>query len=106
MAHTLLEKIDRYLWSQRPTAVSPQVVVVKNIKKEQSSQNPSSQDTPSLLLSSTLPLSPPTIEDAGSHWGIRTQLNGSVCVMCRLPLIETISDLHPGLIVLHCGEWV
>ena len=34
LAHSMLERVDSYLWTQRPTAVGPQIVMVQNLDKQ------------------------------------------------------------------------
>ena len=33
LSHAMLERADSYLWSQRPSAVGPQIVAVQNLER-------------------------------------------------------------------------
>ena len=44
------------------------------------------------------------LEDTGVNWGGHVSPN-STCPLCRLSLLSIVSDLEPGVIALHCGEW-
>ena len=56
----------------------------------------------------------PTLEDSGRHWGVRVEGggvrvergggSGGRCGVCKCPLSCVLSELHPGVLVFHCGK--
>jgi len=44
-----------------------------------------------------------TLEDASSHWGVRSK-QGAVCGRCQLSLLRSVSDLQPGIVAFCCGH--
>lgn len=99
IAHSLLEKVDRYLWSPRPNSLPSQLLHVHTREKQQqqSEEIPDTTVFPSVVECSS------TLEDASSHWGVRTK-QGAVCGRCHLPLLTAVSDLQSGIIAFCCGE--
>ena len=52
-----------------------------------------------------------TLEDSGRHWGVRVEGGGGSgegekgrCGVCKCPLSCVFSELHPGVLVFHCGK--
>ncbi|WAR03727.1 HPS5-like protein [Mya arenaria] len=76
--HAMLEKVDSYLWSQRPTAVTPQGGYLC------SEGDPAYQT-----------------EDPECHWGIKTRIN-KVCLCCNISLMEAVSHDDPGVLIFKC----
>ena len=100
IAHSLLEKVDRYLWSPRPNSLPTQLLHVHTREKQQQQAEERLDTTifPSVVECSS------TLEDASSHWGVRSK-QGAICDRCRLPLLTSVSDLQPGIIAFCCGEY-
>ena len=99
IAHSLLEKVDRYLWSPRPNSLPPQLLHVHTREKhqQQTEEIPDTTVFPSVVECSS------TLEDVSSHWGVRSK-QGAVCGRCQLPLLTAVSDLQSGIIAFCCGE--
>ena len=95
VAHALLEKVDRYLWSPRPSALGPHIHTTLTLEKELSSAAPNTGPQPPLSLS-------PRLEDVGMHWGVKTY--SGTCLLCRLPLTSHVSDRSPGVLTFLCGK--
>lgn len=100
IAHGLLEKVDRYLWSPRPNSLPPQLLHVHTREKQQqqTEERPDTTIFPSVVECSS------TLEDASSHWGVRSKQEAT-CGKCRLHLLTSVSDLQPGIIAFCCGEY-
>ena len=52
-----------------------------------------------------------TLEDSGRHWGVRVEGGGGSgegekgrCGVCKCSLSCVLSELHPGVLVFHCGK--
>ena len=99
IAHSLLEKVDRYLWSPRPNSLHPQLLNIHTREKQrdQAEERLQAPVFPSLVEFSS------TLEDASSHWGVRSK-QGAVCGRCQLSLLRSVSDLQPGIVAFCCGE--
>ena len=65
VAHMLLEKLDQYLWSARPTAIGPNIAAIHEDDKGDEEDTPPTTTPVSVGQSSF-------IEDASAHWGVRT----------------------------------
>ena len=81
IAHNLLEKVDRYLWSVRPMSLGPHVSIVlqkddaKSAEEETNDETTRTEVLRDIMSPPPLPhplISPITMEDWASHWGIRT----------------------------------
>ncbi|XP_052800532.1 uncharacterized protein LOC128231569 [Mya arenaria] len=105
--HAMLEKVDSYLWSQRPTAVTPQVhflaVTERSISGEtsQQQQRTQAQALGGYLCSEGDPAY--QTEDPECHWGIKTRIN-KVCLCCNISLMEAVSHDDPGVLIFKCGH--
>jgi len=99
IAHSLLEKVDRYLWSPRPNSLHPQLLNIhtREKQKDQAEERLQAPVFPSLVEFSS------TLEDASSHWGVRSK-QGAVCGRCQLSLLRSVSDLQPGIVAFCCGH--
>uniref|UniRef100_A0A1X7VC51 HPS5 TPR domain-containing protein n=1 Tax=Amphimedon queenslandica TaxID=400682 RepID=A0A1X7VC51_AMPQE len=111
IAHNLLEKVDRYLWSVRPTTLGPHVSIVLQKDEAKSTEEETNDDTTKtealrdIMSPPPLPyplISPITMEDWASHWGIRTST--SRCGLCGHSLMNRISDKERGGIGFQCGH--
>lgn len=101
VAHTLLEKMNHYLWTQRSTALSPQLQALQQRERQ-------SQQTPSPGTVTTVPSFSPCLEDAAAHWGVKIGGNtlspGGTCAVCKVSVLRTVSDRLPGVIAFQCGH--
>ena len=69
LAHSLLEKVDRYLWSPRPTTLSPLLLMTHTLDQQQA------QDRPPLVTGSSVHSLSSSLEDSNCHWGVKTGLS-------------------------------
>ena len=77
IAHGLLEKLDRYLWAPRPVSLGPHLLSVYQKEEEDYEEKERTQDikSPPPQQEYYPKISQSYIEDAGSHWGIRSNSN-------------------------------
>ncbi|XP_052269616.1 uncharacterized protein LOC127871025 isoform X2 [Dreissena polymorpha] len=101
--HSMLEKVDSYLWSQRPTALLPQVHYLAMQEKDQRTSMSGSKeaDLSSQLRNHSPPIS--SIEDPEIHWGLETRTT-LLCPCCNISLKEPVSQDEPGLLIFKCGH--
>lgn len=69
MAHSLLEKLDRYLWAPRSLALGPWLLAVHQAEDRERHEGVGVAALP------TTPLPTTHMEDAGCHWGVRLSSN-------------------------------
>ncbi|XP_013390799.1 uncharacterized protein LOC106159140 isoform X3 [Lingula anatina] len=116
LVHNILETVDTYLWSQKPTHVAPQVLfaieeekicIASRSRGEEVHLNEALQAF--LVLGrqftdvSSRTDSKHWLEEPEGHWGVHTVITG-VCAVCELPLKEQVSIAEPGLLVFDCGH--
>ncbi|XP_078667024.1 uncharacterized protein LOC144908927 isoform X2 [Branchiostoma floridae x Branchiostoma belcheri] len=107
LIHSMLEKVDTYLWSKRPTTLSPELYYA--MQQEKQAQQAQSRGTPVSLDRSLFVLDPSRLEGGAQyleepegHWGITSE--ESCCAVCTLLLSDTVSTSDPGVIVFPCGH--
>ena len=69
LAHSLLEKLDHYLWTPRPLAIGPQLLAIHQMEDRERPESVVTASPPAVSL--------PTVymEDATCHWGVRLPSN-------------------------------
>ena len=87
IGHSLLENLDRYLWSKRPLFLGPHVATMyqrdettnqrkdQNVEGKEEEGGMRTEMLRDIMSPPPLPhplISPMTMEDSASHWGIRT----------------------------------
>ncbi|XP_076313173.1 LOW QUALITY PROTEIN: WD40 repeat domain-containing protein pink [Tachypleus tridentatus] len=97
LAHRMLSRLESYLWSHRPTTISPEAhqILLKERRSETEDES-KKQDLCSTVLGQFL-------EEPDSHWGITTKLKSS-CLVCGLPLTAQTSAALRGITVCSCGH--
>jgi len=93
MVHKTLADMDAYLWTGRPSVLSPQFLALENAE---SNQQVIPQNLLVLLVSST----PRFLEDCHVHWGVQTDFD-SVCPRSGIWLSMPTSK--PNLVVFPSG---
>lgn len=121
VARSLLEKVDGYLWSRQPAALSPQLQSLE--EKEREARRVAGGSTHEQVLNYLCSYAvfvvldhvlqdliqtdmewKPTLEDSGRHWGMRVGGRKAECGICKLPLSVVMSEQQPGVLFFHCGE--
>ncbi|XP_022240758.1 uncharacterized protein LOC106458744 isoform X2 [Limulus polyphemus] len=97
LAHRMLSRLESYLWSRRPTTISPEAhqILLKERRSETEDES-KKQDLCSTVLGRFL-------EEPDSHWGITAKLKSS-CSVCGLPLTAQTSAALRGITVCSCGH--
>jgi hypothetical protein len=105
LVHDMLEFMDSYLWSQRPTSLSPQVRAV--LAEETQTQiipfvtsNSSQNHQLNFDYNTELPR---FYEELKCHWGAPTPFSQGKCTHCTLPLKEQVGNV-PNVVVFLCGH--
>ncbi|KAL4224655.1 Hermansky-Pudlak syndrome 5 [Mactra antiquata] len=103
--HSMLEKIDTYLWSQRATALNPQLQYLAVTEKKISTQDAHDQSDvlPNMVGHLQKQKSDLYVEDPDCHWGIQNTIK-MLCKCCSLPLRDIVSHDEPGVLVFKCGH--
>ena len=125
VARSLLEKVDRYLWSRQPSALSPQLQLLEEREREgrRSSAGGVQAEvyTFYIIVSDWWGLAQyctlvqdliqtdmewrPTLEDSTRHWGVKVVGGGRAeCGVCLSPLSAPVSGQQPALLFFHCGK--
>ncbi|XP_053385025.1 uncharacterized protein LOC123535954 [Mercenaria mercenaria] len=108
LLHSMLEKVDSYLWSQRPTALTPQVQYLAAFEKKTPAEGAGTGMHTDLLQAMVGSLKEREtfeqyMEDPECHWGIETKIN-LLCPCCYISLKETVSHEEPGVLIFRCGH--
>ena len=69
LAHSLLEKLDHYLWAPRPLAIGPQLLAVHQAEDGERPEGVVMASPPATSLPAVY------MEDAVCHWGVRLPSN-------------------------------
>ncbi|KAK3581472.1 hypothetical protein CHS0354_031798 [Potamilus streckersoni] len=108
--HSLLEKIDTYLWARKSTILSPKLLYAVTKEKQQKGksdidkeQTDALQDLFSDLKEQKQQLPWQVAEDPDCHWGVNAKVN-STCPCCGIHLRESVSHTEPGDIIFPCGH--
>ena len=96
VSQSLLEKVDRYLWSRRPVAVSAELE-----ETEERERDSRKKGQPEEQVQSDVQWRP-TLEDCGRHWGVWIGSEGR-CGTCSSSLSRSLSANVPGLVLFPCG---
>lgn len=104
----MVENIDSYLWSARPTAIAPQIryLLDKEIEKAHNLlpyvQTFKNSEKPELKFDQNVPL-PRFYEESATHWGVLAPISNRNCAHCSLPVNQQIKN--PSTIVIYpCGH--
>ncbi|CAH1256468.1 HPS5 [Branchiostoma lanceolatum] len=107
LIHSMLEKVDTYLWSKRPTTLAPELYYA--MQQEKLALQAQRKGTPVSLDRSLFVLDPNRLEggvqyleEPEGHWGITSE--ESSCAVCTLLLSDPISTSDPGVTVFPCGH--
>ncbi|XP_060604075.1 BLOC-2 complex member HPS5-like [Ruditapes philippinarum] len=105
--HSMLEKVDSYLWSYRPIVVTPQVQYLAVSEKKMHSGESTGSNTDLLhSMANSIKekeVSETSVEDPECHWGIENKIN-LLCPCCYISLKETVSHEEPGVLIFKCGH--
>ncbi|XP_066275140.1 uncharacterized protein [Branchiostoma lanceolatum] len=107
LIHSMLEKVDTYLWSKRPTTLAPELYFA--MQQEKLALQAQRKGTPVSLDRSLFVLDPSRLEggvqhleEPEGHWGVTSE--ESSCAVCTLLLSDPISTSDPGVTVFPCGH--
>ncbi|XP_063400030.1 BLOC-2 complex member HPS5-like [Mytilus trossulus] len=105
VTHSLLEKLDSYLWTKKPNTLMPELQFLVNSQKEGITEDVRIEEQDSMLYMTTdhSLTSRRYREDMESHWGTSTKINRS-CRNCNIQLTETVSHVEPGVLIFPCGH--
>ncbi|XP_076115391.1 uncharacterized protein LOC143083080 isoform X1 [Mytilus galloprovincialis] len=105
VTHSLLEKLDSYLWTKKPNTLMPELQFLVNNQKEGITEDVRVEEQDSMLYMTTdhSLTSRRYREDMESHWGTSTKINRS-CRNCNIQLTETVSHVEPGVLIFPCGH--
>jgi len=104
LVNEILSRVDSYLWSRKPTVISPQIRAIFELESGTASSpnnvpNAKPRDQMPFFLDpqAESPLKfdlgpstsfPQFYEEASGHWGVETDFAGGTCAHCTLPLLE------------------
>ncbi|XP_052064810.1 BLOC-2 complex member HPS5-like isoform X2 [Mytilus californianus] len=105
VTHSLLEKLDSYLWTKKPNTLMPELQFLVNSQKEGIAEDVKVEEQDSMLyMTSDHSLTSRRYrEDMESHWGTSTKINRN-CRNCNIQLTETVSHVEPGVLIFPCGH--
>ncbi|KAL3842655.1 hypothetical protein ACJMK2_020645 [Sinanodonta woodiana] len=108
--HSVLEKIDTYLWARKSAILSPKLMYAVTKEKQQKGkadidkeQTDVLQNLFSVLKNQKEQLPWQVAEDPDCHWGVNAKIN-STCPCCGIHLRESVSHTEPGDIIFPCGH--
>lgn len=108
LIHQILENLDNYLWSQKPSAISPQgrLILKKEMDKSLDSlpflQHKPETKSFQFKFDYTTHL-PRFYEELSGHWGTSISFSKEKCPCCSLPVQENIGNIS-SVVIFPCGH--